>query len=98
MSELGENVFHFPPKPGVKTEGLKGDGGDGTFDGMETRVSKLESGVDDIKKSLSEIRVTLASIDERTKHMATKWEVVVILGVMTGLIGGIVALTARFLP
>ena len=77
---------------------LKSGGGDGTYDGMEARVAKLENGVVDIKKSLADIRETLASIDERTKHMATKWEVVIILGVMTGVIGGVVALTARFLP
>ena len=90
-------------------EPLKGGGGGGTFDGMEARVAKLESGVDELKKSIAEGRVenakafgkletTLAGIEERTKHLATKWEVVIILGVMTGLIGGVVALTARFLP
>lgn len=42
---------------------LKGGGGGGTYDGMEARVAKLENGVDDIKKSLADIRVTLASID-----------------------------------
>src|SRR3546814_15002435 len=67
-------------------------------DGMEARVAKLESGVDEIKKSLTDIRVTLASIDERTKQMATKWDVVLILGAMAALIGGVVALAARFLP
>lgn len=88
---------------------LQSGGGGGTFDGMEARVAKLESGVDELKKAVAEGRVenakafgkieaTLAGIEERTKHMATKWEVVIILGVMTGLIGGVVALAARFLP
>src|SRR3546814_7264935 len=47
------------------------DRGGGTYDGMEARVATLESGVDEIKKSLTDIRVTLASIDERPKQMAT---------------------------
>src|SRR3546814_9899988 len=77
---------------------LQSGGGGGTYDGMEARVAKLESGVDEIKKSLTDIRVTLASIDERTKQMATKWDVVLILGAMAALIGGVVALAALFLP
>lgn len=77
---------------------LKGGGGGGTYDGMENRVSKLEANVDGIKDKLSDIRVLLASIDERTKHMPTRWDVVLILAAMAGLIGGVVAIAARFLP
>src|SRR3546814_8335476 len=36
---------------------LQSGGGGGTYDGMEARVAKLESGVDEIKKSLTDIRV-----------------------------------------
>src|SRR3546814_16780236 len=35
---------------------LQSGGGGGTYDGMEARVAKLESGVDEIKKSLTDIR------------------------------------------
>lgn len=44
-----------------------GDGG-GTFDGMEPRVKALEDGMTDIK-------VTLARIEERMSHLATKEDV-----------------------
>lgn len=88
---------------------LKGGGGSGTFDGMEARVAKLESGVDELKKAVAEGRVemakgfgdvkaTLAAIDERTKHYATKWEVAGIIFAILGAAGIVVALTARFLP
>src|SRR3546814_16080133 len=45
---------------------LQSGGGGGPYDGMAARVAKLESGVDEIKKSLTEIRVSLESIEERT--------------------------------
>lgn len=86
----------------AQAQDLKGGGGGGTFDGMESRVTKLEGEVAslrvEIAKEFGGVKATLAAIDERTKQMATKWDVVLILGAMAALIGGVVALTARFLP
>lgn len=80
------------------SEALKGGDDGGTFDGMEERVKRLESDVSDIKKLMTDVRVTLASIDERTKHMPTHWQAFgIFLGSLAGM-GAIVALTARFLP
>lgn len=76
-------------------EGLKGGGGDGTFNGMEARVAKLESGVDDIKKSLGDVRVTLASIDERTKKLPDKWDVFLILAGVLAVLTTVVTITLR---
>lgn len=75
---------------------LKGGGGGGMSGDMESRVAKLENGVHDINKQLTDVRVLLAGIDERTKHMPSKWDVVLILGGMAGLISAIVVVTARF--
>lgn len=76
---------------------LKDGGGGGTFDGMEDRVKRLEADVSEIKKLLADVRVILASIDERTKHMPTHWQAFgIFLGSLAGM-GAIVAITARFL-
>lgn len=74
-----------------------GDGG-GTSGGMEARVARLEADVDYIKRDVSElktdvrgvkgdvtaIRLDLARLDERVKHLPTKWFVVTSL---TGIVG-----------
>jgi len=38
---------------------LRGNGGGGTFDGMEARVAKLESSVEHIQKDVTEIKVDI---------------------------------------
>lgn len=88
---------------------LKSGGGGGTFDGMEGRVAKLESGVDELKKSLGDFRVetakgfgelkaTLASIDERTKHQPTRWEVFLTVAAVVAFVGSAIGIAIRFVP
>src|SRR5262249_52322918 len=45
-----------------KREALKNGGGGGRFDGMEPRIAKLESGMTDIKVSLSRIEESLKAV------------------------------------
>ena len=91
---------------------LKSGGGDGTSGGMEARVARLESdmehvkkgvdkantGIDDLRKTSVGISTTLSTLDERTKHSPTRWDVFLIISGVIAAIGAVVAITARFLP
>jgi hypothetical protein len=68
------------------TPPLQGNGGGGTFGGMEARVARLESDVGHIKADVGEIksaikdlnthmseaRITIATLTERMSHLPTK--------------------------
>lgn len=73
---------------------LKSSDGGGTSDGMEERVKRLESDVSDVKKIVTDIRVTLAGMDERMKHIPTRWDVFLMVVAIVGLIGTVL----KFLP
>lgn len=103
---------------------LQGGSGGGTYDGgMEARVARLESdmehvrkgvdkleiGLSDVKKTVSDIRVDIgkgvgeintgiAKLDERSKHFTTRWDVILMLAAVVGILGAIVALAVRFIP
>ena len=51
---------------------LKGGGGDGTFDGMESRVSRLEVLVDVTRDDLREIKGDLKTVIGRLNDLPTK--------------------------
>jgi len=96
----------------LKRELLKSDGGDGTSGGMEARVARLESDMEHVKKSVSEIatdlkatrstisdlKVDFGRFDERLKHMPTKGFIFATSAAMIAAMGGLVALIVRFLP
>jgi uncharacterized protein (UPF0335 family) len=88
---------------------LKAGGGGGTSDGMEQRVAKLETEVSDLKKQVTDMRVenakafgdvktVLATIDERTKHLPSRFEVVGIVALIVGVLGGAIGIAVRFIP
>ncbi|MFV1644913.1 hypothetical protein VWZ82_12895 [Phaeobacter sp. JH20_41] len=53
------------PEFAVYESTLKSGSGGGTFDGMEARVSRLESQVDKVEERLTSIEVTLARIEAK---------------------------------
>lgn len=81
----------------VERVGGGGGGGDGGH-GVEARVGRLEAGQDDIKKTLGDIKVTLATLDERTKHMPTRWEAFLIIAAVVGVFGSAIGIAVRFIP
>ena len=56
----------------VRYGGQGGDGG--SVDQMDRRVTRLEGQGDKIVETLGDLRSGLASLDERTKHMPTRFE------------------------
>jgi t-SNARE complex subunit (syntaxin) len=79
------------------------------MDHVKRSVDKLDSGVSDIKKTVSDIRVdvakgvgeiktSIAAITERTRHLPTRWEVFLTLATLLAAVGATVALAIRFIP
>jgi hypothetical protein len=73
----------------VSTEGtggtkpLKSGGGDGTFDGMEHRIGRLETQMDRVLSELTDIKVLIASVDAKLDSKVDyKWLTVYILGIV----------------
>ncbi|TRW17035.1 hypothetical protein [Glacieibacterium frigidum] len=76
---------------------LNSDGGGGTYDGMERRVTHLETSLEFIKRDVGELRVDvsglkvdLARLDERVKNLPGKGFIVsasiTIIGLITAMI------------
>ncbi|KPU83770.1 hypothetical protein JI58_07615 [Marinosulfonomonas sp. PRT-SC04] len=69
--------------------GLKKGGGDGTFDGMEPRIAKLEahaehaqSDLADLKVSVKDIQITLARMEGILESkISYKWAFVYLAGI-----------------
>jgi hypothetical protein len=81
--------------------------GDGSGGGVDHRVARLEGDVSDLRKqvtdsrldnakSFGEVKATLATLDERTKHLPTRWETFLILVAVLGLVSAVLAITSRF--
>lgn len=51
---------------------LKGGGGDGTSDGMEARVNRLEGRLDKMTDKIGAVEVNLATLTERVSHLPSK--------------------------
>lgn len=91
---------------------LKGGGGDGTSGDMETRVARLESDMEHVKRSLTsldgrvgnvqkdvgEIRVHLATVQNEMKHLPSKGYIFGVALSMLAAAGGIMAAVVRFIP
>jgi hypothetical protein len=56
MTRVEERLDHF------ETASLKNNGGDGTSNGMEARVAKLESDVGHIKETLVDIKIDIREL------------------------------------
>lgn len=57
---------------------LKGGGGDGISGGMEARVAKLEANMEHVRSDLAKLATVpadVATIKERSSHLATKADV-----------------------
>ena len=62
---------------------LKSGGGDGTFDGMEHRIGRLETQMDRVLSELTDIKVLIASVDAKLDSKVDyKWLTVYILGIV----------------
>jgi len=82
----------------AETLRLKGDGGGGTSDGMEQRVSRLEKTVDQMSKDIGDMRVDVATLKENVRHLPTKpWMFTTLVGMLTAL-AAVVAIIVRFVP
>jgi hypothetical protein len=91
---------------------LNGGDGGGTSGVMEARVAKLESdmehvkkgvdriesGINDLRKGVSDLQVKAGTLDERSKRFTTRWDVFMMLCAFIAVVGGIVALSVRFIP
>lgn len=102
MSHKTHNVVPFPKSP-VARSGSSVDGnggGDGTNDGMETRVAKLEvlmeqvrfevtelrKDVRGVKNDVSDLKQSFARIDERVLHLPSKAFIfTVAIGIVTAM-------------
>lgn len=60
---------HRPPEPELP---LNGGGGGSTFDGMESRVSRLEVLVDVTREDLRDIKGDLKAVLDRLNQMPTR--------------------------
>lgn len=92
------------------TATLKHGGGDGTSGGMETRIARLESdmehvkktldrvdtGLSDVRKTVGELKVEFGRFDERIKHLPTKAYMWGQAVAIVGALGAVIALSARF--
>lgn len=74
---------------------LKSGGGDGTFDGMEARVTRLEQDMNEVKLDLkalradtSDIKIKLSEISGKLSGMPSTWQIV---GICAGLIALVIA-------
>jgi len=86
------------------TSGLKGGGGGGTLDGMETRVAALEVHMEYLKKDVADVKAAVlknsesletvktqaAVLTERVSHLPTVAQSVAMLGLLLTLIAGLV--------
>lgn len=62
---------------------MKGGGGDGTFDGMEQRIGRLETKMDSVEGRLTSIEVALARIEAKLdSKIDYKWLTVYVLGIV----------------
>lgn len=62
---------------------LHGGGGGGTFDGMESRVAKLEKSFDKIDGKLDSLIKEVAEMKGRVSAMPTTWQLIgLVLGIM----------------
>lgn len=59
-----DNIIKFEERLGNKAipEALKSGGGDGTFDGMEARVARLEEDMKEVRADLKAIRGDLTGL------------------------------------
>jgi len=71
---------------------LKGGGGDGTFDGMEVRVTRLEKQFDKIDGKLDTLVRDVAEMKGRVNAMPTTWQMVGFVVALTVGIFGFVKL------
>lgn len=81
---------------------LSGSGGGGTFDGMEARVSKLETLMDvvrtdvgTLKTDVRDVRDRLIRLEERVTHLPTKGWAVGAIVTLVGLITAVVTLAPK---
>ena len=95
----------------TRSSGLKGGSGDGTSGGMESRIARLESdmehvkkaveridrGQDDLRKTVTEIKVDFGKFDERSKHFPTKGFIFSVSAALLAAGSGIMAILIKVL-
>lgn len=68
---------------GAPAASLKGGGGDGTFDGMEARVTALEKRFDKFEAKLDTLIKDVAEMKGRVSAMPTTWQLIgMVLAIM----------------
>jgi hypothetical protein len=90
----------------VRPGPLQSAGGNGTFDGMEARVARLESDIEYIKRDVGEIKTDLRALRdahnetrtdlrvlaERVSHLPTKGYIFWVIVTGVGFLAGIVTI------
>lgn len=79
------------------TPPLKGGGGDGTFDGMEQRVAKLESQFEKLNEKVDTLRIDVAVLKERVGNLPSKGFIVTATVTSLALIGALSVFGERLL-
>ena len=77
---------------------LKGAGGDGTFNGMEPRVAKLEAHMEHVRTELAklaDVPVDLAILKTKVEHLPGKGFIVSAAGTTIVMITGLLVLLQR---
>ncbi|UZD70894.1 hypothetical protein [Brucella sp. JSBI001] len=81
-------------KQASELRSLKSGGGGGTFDGMEARVSKLESLAEDTRSTLESIQRQLARIDTKLDGKPDQGWIITLIIAVFGLSFAVIAATA----
>lgn len=77
---------------------LKDGNGDGTFDGMEARVAKLEAHVEHIRDDLGKLAgvpIDLATLKTRVDHLPSKGFIVTVITAGVAAIGALVTFAEK---
>lgn len=76
-------------------QSLQTGGGGGTFDGMEPRVSRLETQFEKLNDKVDGLRIDVAVLRENVRHLPTKGFIVSALVAALGLIGALIVFQDR---
>lgn len=97
-----DNVHNLRGDVGQISSPLHGGNGGGTFDGMETRVKRLEDDMKEIKGDLKSLLKDASEIKGKISNMPSTWQIVGIVGVMLSIViasgGGVLALIRYIQP
>ena len=90
------NVTDHPDRKRLQEqfEALKSGGGDGTFDGMEARVKRLEDDMSEVRSDVKDVRERIARIEGEIRRLPGYPGIATIVA----LVGGCLLIVSRLFP